>query len=264
MLQLEQERHAGVAQQCELAALRQTLRSHKSLAITTSFEGARSASASASSTASAATSGSTSAALARSGGGAGTKRPLSVSVSGMEELLEEAAADLEQLEGHVSSVTQRLLGLQGQNLELAQQVAAALRRRAEAEAQGGEELCRAQALRAEVDGLQRSIATDQQASGQVAAQLAAARDELAQLEAEVGRQREDLQQGRAAQQATEAAALEAEQRRLQSLHALETAEQSLKAAEHGLQQLQQDLQQAESRMKQVGDQTGHKLGWYVA
>ncbi|KAG2441080.1 hypothetical protein HXX76_003933 [Chlamydomonas incerta] len=246
VLQLEQERHAGVAQQCELAALRQTLRSHKSLTITTSFEGGSGASAS--STASAGPGGST-IALAR--GGAGTKRPLSVSVSGMEELLEEAAADLEQLEGHVSSVTQRLLGLQGQNLELAQQVAAALRRRAEAEAQAGEELRRAQALRVEVDGLQRSIAADQQASGQMAAQLAAARTELLQLEVQVARQREDLQKGRAAQQATEAAALEAEQRRLQSVHAWETAEQSRKAAEHVLQQLQQDLQQAESRMKQA-------------
>ncbi len=140
LVQLEQERHAGMAQHCEVVSLRRQLRAHQAAALT------RPAAPSPHHPLGAPADGPGAAVPTwRSPGtGGGVKRPLSASMAGMEELLEEAAADLEQVEGHVGTATQRLLGLQAQSLALAKQVAEALRSRAQAEAAAGSELQRAQ------------------------------------------------------------------------------------------------------------------------
>lgn len=139
LVQLEQERHAGMAQQCEVVSLRQQLRAHQAAALT------RPPASSPHHTLGAPADGPGAAmpTWRSPGTGGGVKRPLSASMAGMEELLEEAAADLEQVEGHVGTATQRLLGLQAQSLALAKQVAEALRSRAQAEAAAGSELQRA-------------------------------------------------------------------------------------------------------------------------
>ncbi|GLI65557.1 hypothetical protein VaNZ11_009120, partial [Volvox africanus] len=124
--QLEQERHASMAHQGEVVALRQRLRAHLVAGITTSSGTNSGGPASGSSSRS----------------GTTLKRPLSAAMSSMEEVMEEAAADLEQLEGHVANVTQRLLDLQSQNLRLAHQVSAALHTKAAAETEVAEALQR--------------------------------------------------------------------------------------------------------------------------
>ncbi|KXZ56600.1 hypothetical protein GPECTOR_1g54 [Gonium pectorale] len=175
MLQLEQERHSAVTQQREIETLRQKLRAHGAVSVIAAFGSGRSP-------------------------GGGLKRPLSVAMSGMDDLLEEAAADLEQLEGHIANVTNRLVDMQVQNLQLAQQVAAAMRSRADAEADATKELQRAKAFRDEADSLQRSIAADKQSLAQLAAQLSDAKADLQQLVAEANEQRQALQRCKDAEQ----------------------------------------------------------------
>lgn len=63
----------------------------------------------------------------------GSKRPLSDSISGWEDLIEEASADLEQLEGHISNAAQRLASLTSQNVQLAQAADEAMAKRLDAE-----------------------------------------------------------------------------------------------------------------------------------
>ncbi|PNH12472.1 hypothetical protein TSOC_000574, partial [Tetrabaena socialis] len=216
VLHLEQERHAGMAQQGELAGLRQKLRALAADSILAASGGAGDGRSPANS----------------------LKRPLSVRMAGIEDLLEEAAADLEQLEGHISASTQRLLGLQAQNLALGQQVSEALRRRAEAEAQAVEQSQRAQALRDEADALQRSIGADQQLSSRLAAQLGAARSEVQHLERQAAEQVEELRRCRAASQEQEERAAEARQRLIQEQHDHGVAQHERKAVERELAQLQ--------------------------
>ena len=138
-IEAEQERHASTSAQVEVTGLRQQLRT--------------AATAATAPPASAGLPHSGSATAAASGG---LKRPLhlhhsaslpdaaalpraSASAMALEDLMEEACADLEQMEAHVASATQRLVGLQAQNLALAQDAAAATKAKLAAEGQARQE-----------------------------------------------------------------------------------------------------------------------------
>ncbi|GFR47121.1 hypothetical protein Agub_g8808 [Astrephomene gubernaculifera] len=232
LVQLEQERHAGMAQHAELVNLRQKLRAQQASDIVSNAGSTGGLSASSS-----------------------LKRPLAASMSGMEDLLEEAAADLDQLEGHIVNAKQHLLGLQAQNLELTQQVSGAIRSKAEAEAQAREEMQRVKALRQEADTLQRTMAANQASSTRLTAQLADAKAELEQLEAQAQQQREHLQQCREAAQEQEERSQEAHRRLLQTEHSRDEAEQARRAVEHQLGQLQAHMEEVERRTKQAEEDT---------
>jgi hypothetical protein len=109
-LKLEQERQAFVSKEAELAMTKQRLRSVLAEA---SKGDARSQGGS-----------------WGSGGGA-NKRPLTM--AGWEDLIDEASADLEQLESHVCSATQRLIELQAQNVQLSESVGEAAEQKLRAE-----------------------------------------------------------------------------------------------------------------------------------
>ncbi|GIL44456.1 hypothetical protein Vafri_1914, partial [Volvox africanus] len=228
--QLEQERHASMAHQGEVVALRQRLRAHQVAGITTS-------------------SGPASGSSSRSG--TTLKRPLSAAMSSMEEVMEEAAADLEQLEGHVANVTQRLLDLQSQNLRLAHQVSAALHTKAAAETEAAEALQRLKAVREEADAVQRSVAASQLSAVRVNAELSAAQTELRHVKERLAEQQEQLQQRRQSVLENEERVQDAQRRLLQEEHGRALAEQARRGAEHHLQQLQARLDEVLQRTQQA-------------
>lgn len=130
LLELEQERQAFLAKEVELAAARQQLRAART-------EG--SAAPGAQSHGGGSVWGSEGGHGSNSHGDAGGyhhaqgKRPLTM--AGWEDLIEEASADLERLEGHVCTTSQRLIELQARNVQLAEAVGAAMQQRLEAEQQ---------------------------------------------------------------------------------------------------------------------------------
>ncbi len=105
---------------------------------------------------------------------------------------------------------------------------------------GGKECCVPpwQALRAEADTLQRTVAGQQQAAARHDAQLAAARQELQQLQDEHEETRRDLERLRTTAQEEERRAQEAQVRRLQEEHGVEAAAEARKSHEHELLQQQ--------------------------
>lgn len=137
-VELEQERQASTASHVEVSSLRQKLRA---------------AAAAAAASISGAAVGAPALLPMGRANSAGVKRPLpfgagssrsstsslAASAGACDELLEEALADLEQLEAHVAAATQRLVGLQAQNLSLAQDVAASVKSRLQAEERARQE-----------------------------------------------------------------------------------------------------------------------------
>lgn len=109
-LKLEQERRAFVGKETELALTKQRLRGVLA-------EGSKVDSRSQGST--------------WGSGGGTSSRPLSM--AGWEDLIDEASADLEQLEGHVCTATQRLIEIQAQSTQLQGQVAEAAEEKLRAE-----------------------------------------------------------------------------------------------------------------------------------
>eukprot|EP00798_Chlamydomonas_sp_ICE-L_P018347 gene18347-24812_t len=111
---LEQERFTSLSKEAELATCRQQLRN--------SIKRGRSGGSESGSTGPTSANGSTA-----------VRRALPV--SGWEDLIDEASADLEQLEGHVCNVARRLINLQSQASTAAGEAAVAEQRRLEAELQ---------------------------------------------------------------------------------------------------------------------------------
>lgn len=115
MLLLEQERHASLSKDTQLALVRQRLRQDAAPPPGTAASGAASNDGS-------------------MGRVLGQKRPHH-SIDDWEELIDEAASDLEQLECQMREVAERLVALQAQGVQAAGQAAQALQAKAEAEQQ---------------------------------------------------------------------------------------------------------------------------------